>query len=57
MCDINPQTHCVVENENGTFRVERYNQATKQYETIHDNLTEITANGIKEELDADLQSE
>lgn len=57
MCNINPQIHCVVENQNGTFRVERYNLATKQYETIHNNLTEIAAKGIKEELDADLQGE
>ncbi len=55
MCENNPQIHCVVKNKNGTFRVERYNHATEQYETIHDNLTEITANEIKEELDADLQ--
>ena len=57
MCGINPQIHCVVENRNGTFRVERYNLSTEQYETIHNNLTEIDANDIKEELDADLQSE
>lgn len=55
MCENNSQIHCIVENENGTFRVERYNHATKRYETIHNNLTEITANEIKEELDADLQ--
>ena len=55
MCDNNPQIHCVFENRNGTFRVERYNQVTKLYEKIQDDLTEEVANSIKEELDADLQ--
>ena len=57
MCNFIPQIHCVVENENGSFRVERFNQATMQYEMISDNLTELVANRIKEELDADLQDE
>lgn len=55
MCDINPQIHCVVENENGTYRVERYNNATHQYEIVHNNLSKESADEIKKELDADLQ--
>ena len=54
MCEINPQIHCVVQNPNGTFSVERYNHATQQYETIHNNLSKESADEIKEELDADL---
>lgn len=57
MCEICPQIHCVVENFDGTFSVQRYNHATKQYETINNFLTELEANNIKEELDADLQGE
>lgn len=55
MCEINPQIHCVVENLNGTFRLERFNNVTKQYETLNTNLTKIDAYRIKEELDADLR--
>lgn len=54
MCEINPQIHCVVQNTNGSFRVERFNYATKQYEIIQDNLSKESADEIKEELDADL---
>lgn len=55
MCDINPQIHCVVQENNGTYSVQRYNLSTGEYETINTNLTEASANEIKRELDADLQ--
>lgn len=56
MCENSIQIHCVVENDNGTFRVERYNLSTRQYEIIHDRLSEVAAQNIKKELDADLQN-
>lgn len=55
MCDINPQIHSVVQNPNGTFSVQRYNHVTKRYEVVHTCTSEIDANEIKRELDADLQ--
>lgn len=55
MCNINPQIHQVVQNTNGTYSVQRYNYATREYETIHTNLSETSAYEIKSELDADLQ--
>ena len=55
MCNINPQIHQVVQEINGTYSVQRYNLATREYETTHTNLSEISANEIKRELDADLQ--
>ncbi len=55
MCENRIQIHCVIENRNGTFRVERYNFSTRQYEIIHNQLSEVVAQNIKKELDADLQ--
>lgn len=55
MCDINPQIHCVVQNPNGTYSVQRYNHATKEYEVIQTCTSEIDAIEIKRELDADIQ--
>ena len=55
MCDINHLIYRIEQERNGTYSVQRYNLVTNEYETIHTNLSEISANKIKRELDAYLQ--
>lgn len=57
MCEIYPQVHIVVQCPDGSFCVRRYNYVKRDYETIHFGLSELDANRIKKELDADLNEQ
>ena len=57
MCEIYPQVHIVVQCPDGSFCVRRYNYVKRDYETVHFSLSELDANRIKKELDADLNEQ
>lgn len=57
MCEINPQVHIVEQCPNGSFCVKRYNYAKNDYDIVQFGLSELDANSIKKELDADLNEQ